>query len=145
MFKLIANSAAICSLASNIIEAGKMGCRQASAGAKAELAIKDIRDYTGDSLLNVPSDKYNSMKKIMREGDATAGLFEAKGAIKGFFRGALEGMRDNWLPAIFSVTTLFAKSKTVKTIGLVGMAATTAWNLIANGTNLFVDKDAIEK
>ena len=145
-FNTVANAAAICALASNAVKAGKMGAKPAKANANTELAIKDIKDYAGDSQLNRCSDKYNEMKNIVREGDWTPGLYKAKGAITGFCKGAFEGMKDNWLTAGSAVLTLASRrNKVLKTIGLVGTGITTAWNFLANGTNLFTQKDTIEK
>jgi len=145
IFNKVANTAAVLSIASNVFEAGKMGAKNAKSMAKTELAVKDIRDLTGDMKLNKPSDKYSAMKEMVRGGDVTAPLYKAKGAVIGFFKGAYEGMKGNWLNTGFAALTLATKNKTMKTIGVVGCGVTTAWNFIKNGTNLFTDKSTIEK
>ena len=145
VFNFAANAAAVLSLASTSIEAGKMGVKKAKANSRTEVAIKDIRDYSGDSVLNKESDKYDAMKKMVRESDVTAGLTRFKGAVSGFFQGAWSGLKDNLISAGFAGLTLAAKNKTIKTIGVIGCGLATTWDFIANGTNLFANKDTIEK
>ena len=136
---------AILSLASSSIEAGKMGLKKAKASAKTAVAVKDIKDYTGDSLLDKPSDKYDAMKKIVRDGDITSTFHAVSGAVSGFFKGAYDGFKDNVVSAGFAILTLASKNKVVKTIGAAGCGIATAWNFISKGTNLFANKDTIEK
>ena len=145
MFNKIANITAGFSLASSMIEAGKLGVRKAKANAKHEVAIKDIRDYTGDSKLNTSSDKHNAMKEIIRKGGFFISLYKMKGAATGFARGFCEGMKPNIMSAGFAAFTLAAKGRTAKMVGVAGCAISSAWDFVKNGTNLFADKDTIEK
>ena len=145
LFNFVTNTMAALSLGSTALEAGKMGVKKAKANARTEVAIKDIRDYSGDAVLNKESEKYDAMKQIVRDGDVSVGLYSVKGALTGFFEGAWNGLKDNFVSAGFAILTLVAKSKTVKTIGAIGCGLATAWDFIANGTNLFANKDTIEK
>ena len=65
-FNFIANTASIMSIASSAIEAGELGARNASQAARTAVAIKDIKDYTGDSMLNKSSEKHNAMRLFQR-------------------------------------------------------------------------------
>ncbi len=145
-FNFVANAAAIASLVGITAEAGGRGARVASQSGDRALAIKDIRDLTGDSYLNSPSEKHNTMKRWVRESDMLSGFYKAGGAISGFFRGAFETVKGN-LPTIgFSALTLATRNRTVKTIGLVGAAASMLVDFVLNGTNLFSkNKNLIEK
>lgn len=144
-FNFIANTAAVLSLTSSAFEAGEAGMRNASQNAKAAVAINDIKNYTGDSLLNKSSEKHNEMKKIVRSGDLTTWFHKSSGAVSGFIKGAAQGLRGN-LPSVgFSALTIAAKNKTLKTIGVVGVGITTAWDFLKNGTNLFTKRNTIEK
>lgn len=144
-FNFIANTASIMSIASSAIEAGELGARNASQAARTAVAIKDIKDYTGDSMLNKSSEKHNAMKEIVRNGDFFTGFYKAGGAISGFFKGLWDGMKGNFLSTGFAAMTLAFKNKTVKTVGLIGMAGSMLYDFVKNGTNLFTKKDIIEK
>lgn len=144
-FNFVANAAAALSLVSTGIEAGENGARKASASMRNAVAIKDIKDLTGDSLLNKPSEKHNAMKNAVRELDLFTGFYKAGGAIAGFTKGAVQALKGN-IPAVgFSALTLAARNRAVKTIGVAGVLATTAWDFLKNGTNLFTKKNMIEK
>ena len=144
-FNFVANATAITSLASSALEAGELAVREAKQSAKTAVAIKDIRDFTGDSMLNKSSEKHNAMKEIVRNSDFTVGIHKAAGAITGFFGGFVEGMKGN-LPATgFSLITLLSSNRTVKAIGAVGTGVSMFFDFIKNGTNFFVDKSLIEK
>lgn len=145
IFNKVVNTAAVLSLASSVIEIGAKGAKKAHANAKTELAIKDIRDLTGDSKLHRSSGKYKAMKEMVRSGDATSSLYEAKGAITGFCKGAFDGIMNNALSMPFALIALISKGKTGKTVGIIGCGLSMAWDFIKNGTNLFIDKDTIEK
>lgn len=145
IFNLTANAAAIFSLVSVGVDASKTALKQASHSSKTEVAINDIKNYSGDSILSKPSEKYNSMKKMVRELDITTGFHKAKGAISGFASGFAKGMKDT-LPIVgFSFLTLASKNKTVKTVGVAGMGISTVWDFLKNGTNLFSKRNLIEK
>ena len=144
-FNFIANTASIMSIASSAIEAGELGARNASQAARTAVAIKDIKDYTGDSMLNKSSEKHNAMKEIVRNGDFFTGFYKAGGAISGFFKGFWEGMKGNFLSTVFAAMTLAFKNRTVKTIGLIVMAGSMLYDFVKIGTNLFTTKDIIEK
>ena len=156
-FKFVANSVAILSLASSAIEAGKKGFKKADSCAKTSVAVKDIQDYTGDSLLNKPSEKYNAMKEIVRNNDVSSGWQAIKGGVLGFVKGAFNVVKDNIVSVGFAILTLAANgknpdtgkitklSKGIKTVGVIGCGASMAWDFIKNGTNLFTKKDVIEK
>lgn len=133
-------------LTSTAIEAGRKGFKKASAGAQTAVAVKDIRDYTGDSKLNVSSDKHNAMKEMVRNSNLTTGLHGIKGAVCGFCKGMYEGIRNNIVSTSFAILTLASKKNNVlRTIGVIGCGISTAWDFISNGTNLFTKKDTIEK
>ncbi len=150
MFNFVANAASVLSIASSAIEAGECGLRNAKKSASRAVAIKDIKDYTGDSVLNKSSVKHNTMKEIVRRGDFFTNIHEAGGAISGFCKGVWEGMKGNWLSTGFAAMTLAAKGKTntsraVKTVGMAGMTLSMLYDFIKNGTNIFTKKDTIEK
>lgn len=145
IFNKVANTAAVLSLASCVIESGAKGVKTAKADSKTEVAIKNIRDLTGDSKLNKSSGKYKAMKEIVRSSDFTAPIYGAKGAITGFCRGAFHGIKNNILSIPFAAMTLVCKGKIGKTIGIAGLGISMAWDFIKNGTNLFTDKSTIEK
>jgi len=145
-FNFIANAASVLALTSNAIDAGKNGLKNGSTSARNAVAIKDIRDYTGDSVLNKPSEKHNAMKEIVRSGDFTTGFYKAGSAITGFFKGVWDNMKGNWASTGFAALTLASgKNKNLKSIGVVGMTISLVYDFIKNGTNLFVRKDTIEK
>ena len=144
--KVASNVMAVLSLSSTAIEAGKRGFKKASAGAQTAVAIKDIQNYTGDSRLNVSSEKHNAMKEMVRGTDIAVGIQGVKGAIGGFCKGMYEGVRDNIVSTGFAILTLASKKNNVlRTIGVIGCGVSTAWDFISNGTNLFTKKDIIEK
>lgn len=145
IFNKVANTAAVLSLASSVMEMGAKGIKDGRANSKTELAIKNIRDLTGDSKLNKSSGKYKAMKEIVRSGDFTAPLYEAKGALTGFCSGVFQGAKNNILSMSFATMTLLSKGKVGKTIGVAGLGISMAWDFIKNGTNLFTDKSTIEK
>ena len=144
-FNFIANTASIMSIASSVIEAGELGVRNAKQSARTAVAIKDIKDYTGDSMLNKSSEKHNAMKELIRSGDFFSGAYKVGGAVTGFCKGFWNGMKGNWLSAGFAAITLAFKSRTIKAVGLIGMAGSMGYDFIKNGTNLFTKKDIIEK
>ena len=144
-FNFVANAAAIASLASSAFEAGEMGAREARQSSKRAVAIKDIRYFTGDRVLNKSSEKHNAMKAIVRDSDFLTTFHKIGGGVTGFFKGVFDGMKDNLITAGFSIITLLSKNKTVKTIGVAGLGISTAWDFLKNGTNLFTDKSLIEK
>ncbi len=144
-FNFIANAASIMSITSSAIEAGELAARNASQTARTAVAIKDINDYTGDSMLNKSSEKHNAMKQFVRNGDFFTGFYRAGGAITGFCKGLYDGMKGNWLSVGFSALTLASKKKAPKMVGLIGMTCSMAYDFIKNGTNLFTKKNIIEK
>ncbi len=144
-FNFIANTAAILAIGSNVIEAGEVGARRASKGAQTAVAVKDIKDYTGDSLLNKSSEKHNAMKKMVRKSDFLTGFHKIGGGITGFASGIVEGMKGNWLSTGFAALTLATRNRTVKTIGIVGTGVSMLWDFLKNGTNLFTKRNLIEK
>ena len=144
-FNFGANAAAIASLASSAFETGEMGAREARQSSKRAVAIKDIRELTGDRVLNKSSEKHNAMKAIVRDSDFLTTFHKIGGGVTGFFKGVFDGMKDNLITAGFSIITLLSKNKTVKTIGVAGLGISTAWDFLKNGTNLFTDKSLIEK
>lgn len=144
-FNFIANAASILSVTSSAIEAGELGVRTAKQSARTAVAVKDIKDYTGDSMLNKSSEKHNAMKEIVRNGDFFTGIYKAGGAISGFGKGLWDGMKGNWLSTGFAAMTLACRNRTAKTIGLIGMTGSMLYDFIKNGTNLFTRKDIIEK
>lgn len=145
MFKQIANTAAVLSLASSIIDAGKKAMKDASNCAQTAVAIKDIKDISGDSLLNAPSEKYNTMKSFVRNADLTTGSYKVAGAVYGFVTGFAKITKNNLASISFSILTLASKNKVMKTIGVAGTGLSMAWDFIKNGTNLFTKKNSIEK
>lgn len=145
VFNVLANIASVATIASVAIDAGQRGFKNGSKSAQNAVAIKDIKDYTGDSVLNKPSEKHNSMKAMVRESDFFTGFYKAGGAVSGFIKGAGESLKGT-LPMLgFSALTLASKNKTAKTVGLVGMGVSHVWDFLKNGTNLFTKKDIIEK
>lgn len=144
-FNFIANTAAILAIGSNVIEAGEVGARRASKGAQTAVAVKDIKDYTGDSLLNKSSEKHNAMKEMVRKSDFLTGFHKIGGGITGFASGIVEGMKGNWLSTGFAALTLATRNRTVKTIGIVGTGVSMLWDFLKNGTNLFTKRNLIEK
>lgn len=142
---IIANGAAISALGSVAIEAGAMAKRRASRASKTAVAIKDIKDYSGDATLNKSSDKHNSMKKYVRNSQVLTNLTRAKGAVTGFLSGITEGMKGNIPTTIFSIVTLASKRREIKVASTVLMGCSMAWDFIKNGTNLFADRKIIEK
>lgn len=146
MFKIIANTAAALSLASTVIETGSKGFKRASKGAQTAVAINDIKNYTGDSLLNTSSEKHNSMKAAVRKFDNVGTTFhKAKGAVGGFFDGCTDALKNNLSTVGSSILTLASKKKPIKMAGMVGLGISLAWDFLKNGTNLFTKKDYIEK
>lgn len=144
-FNFIANTAAILAIGSNAIEAGEVGARRASKGAQTAVAVKDIKDYTGDSLLNKSSEKHNAMKEMVRKSDFLTGFHKIGGGITGFASGIVEGMKGNWLSTGFAALTLAIRNRTAKTIGVVGTGVSMLWDFLKNGTNLFTKRNLIEK
>ena len=144
-FNFIANTAAILAIGSNAIEAGELGTRRASKSADTAVAVNDIKNYTGDTVLNKSSEKHNAMKQMVRKADTLTGFHKIKGGTLGFVSGIVEGMKGNWLSTGFAALTLISKNKTVKTVGLIGTGASMLWDFIKNGTNLFARKNTLEK
>ena len=145
IFNFLTNTASVLAITSNAVEAGKKGLNNASQAARSAAAIKDIKDYTGDSVLNKASAKHNTMKEIVRSIDVTRPFNKAGGAVSGFCKGFWEGMKGNWLSTGFAAMTLVSKNKIPKTIGTAGMTISLVYDFIKNGTSLFARKDIIEK
>ena len=146
-FNFLANTAAILSLTSTGIEAGKKGVKDAKYSAQTKVAISDIRNVTGDSMLNTESEKHKAMKESMRNLDLWTKTRKVIGATTGFVSGASKIIKNN-IPQIgFSALTLAAGNKhtKLKTIGVIGIGISTLYDFLKNGTNLFTKKDMIEK
>lgn len=145
VFNFVANAAAIASLTGVTVEAAGRGKKVGSQSADRAVAINDIKNLTGDSFLNSPSEKHNAMKKWVRGLDITTPFIKAGGAVSGFFKGAGETIKRN-LPTVgFSALTLISRNRTIKTIGIVGTVVSMAYDFIKNGTNLFTNRNLIEK
>ncbi len=132
-------------LASVVIEAHSMGKRRSkNCGAQAS-ADKFVRDEIGASKLNYPSAKHAATKKFFADNDFTDKLYEIGGRIGGYFSGIGECIKNNIFTVGFGTMGLIAKSKTAKTIALVGMAASLIFDTIVNGTSIFERKDYLDK
>ncbi len=145
MFNFVANAAAVASLISVGSEAKNGGIKEGRKGAITSVAVYDIQNATGDTLLNMKSSKHNAMKQAVRDTDLLSGLYKVKGAISGFGKGVYDNIRRNLATTIFAVGTLAVKNKTAKTIGVTGMLMSIVWDFLDNGTNLFTKTDTIEK
>ena len=145
IFNFLTNTASVLAITSNAVEAGKMGLKNASQSARSASAIKDIKDYTGDSVLNKASEKHDAMKEIARSIDVKRPFNKTGGAVSGFCKGFWEGMKGNWLSTGFAAMTLASKNKIPKTIGTAGMTISLIYDFIKNGTSLFTRKNIIEK
>lgn len=144
-FNFVANAAAITSLVGVTAEAASRGATVASQSGKRAVAIKDIKDLTGDSMLTSPSEKHNAMKKWVRKSDMLTGLHKLGGNISGFFRGVSDSLMRNLATTGFSVLTLASRNRTVKTVGIIGALTSMAIDFVKNGTNMFTDRNLIEK
>ncbi len=131
-------------LASVLVEAHDMGKRNARKGKAQASADKFVRDQIGASKLNTDSQKHNEIKEYIEHVDFTDKLSEMGGFIGGYLSGAGQCIKDNCFTVGFGALGLFAKSKAMRTIALLGMGISMLFDTITNATNLFERKDYLD-
>lgn len=144
LYGLGTKSASALGLASIALEAHDMGKRCARRGKAQASADKFVSDNIGASKLNTESSKHNEIKKYMEHADTTDKLSEIGGFIGGYLSGVANCLKNNCFTAGFGTIGLFAKSKAMQTIALIGMGASILFDTITNATNLFERKDYID-
>ncbi len=131
-------------LASVLVEAHDAGKRSARRGKSQASADKFVRDQIGASKLNTDSEKHNEIKEYIENGNITDKFSEITGYIGGYLSGAGKCIRNNCFTVGFGALGMFAKSKAVQTVALLGMGISILFDTIMNATNLFERKDYLD-
>lgn len=138
-------TASVLGLASIAVEAHNMGKRSARKGMAQASADKFVSDSIGSSKLNTESEKHNEIKKYLEHADVSDRFVEIGGFAGGYLSGVSKCLKNNFLTAGFGTIGLFAKSKGMQTIALIGMGASILFDTITNATNLFEKKDYLDE
>lgn len=131
-------------LASVIIEAHDMGKREARKGKAQASADKFVRDEISASKLNTDSSKHNEIKKFTEHADVSDKFVEFGGLVGGYLSGIAKCVKNNCFTLGFGTMGMFAKSKAMRTIALIGMGASILFDTITNATSLFERKDYLD-
>lgn len=131
-------------LASVIIEAHDMGKRGVRKGKAQASADKFVRDQIGASKLNTDSDKHNAIKEFTEHADISDKFVEFGGMAGGYLSGFAKCLKNNIFTVGFGTLCMFAKSKAIRTIALIGMGASILFDTITNATSLFERKDYLD-
>ena len=131
-------------LASVIIEAHDMGKKSAHKGKAQASADKFVRDQIGASKLNIDSEKHNQIKEFTEHADIDDKFIEAGGFIGGYLSGFARCIKNNIMTVGFGTLGMFAKSKAMRTIALIGMGASILFDTLINATSLFEKKNYLD-
>lgn len=145
LFNIGATAASVLGLGSVVLDAHSRGKLEARKGQGKATSDKYVRDAIGASKLNNVSEKDAVTKDFIANGDITDKFQEFGGMIGGYFSGVGKTIWNNIFTTAFALTVLAAKSKIVKTCGLIGMGVSILIGTIVNGTSLFERKDYLDK
>ena len=161
LYRFLTNASAIIAGATVAYESHRMGTRKSAETVKLQGAKDTVRDTIGTSKLNYPSPVHNEIKKKIFNFKTPNSLKNLTHGITGYFDGFVNGVAHN-IPTIgFAALTLACKTKlkdvivngvtkqkvnhaSLKTLGIVGLGVSIAWDFLKNGTSVFEQRNYLD-